>query len=143
MEQAKTGDKVKVRYTGKLDDGKVFDSSEGRNPMQFVIGAKELIPDFEQAVVGMSPGDSKTVKIASDRAFGPRREELVTEIDSQNIPPELELQVSQRLNATDPNGQTVAVTVVGITDSSVKVDANHPLAGADLTFDIEFVEITG
>lgn len=142
MDQAKTGDKVKVHYTGKLDDGNVFDSSEGRDPMQFVIGAKELIPDFEEAIVGMSPGDSKTVKITSDRAFGPRRDELVTDIDSNNIPPEMELQVGQRLNATDPNGQTVTVTVVALTDSGVKVDANHPLAGEDLTFDIELVEIS-
>jgi len=141
MEQAKTGDTVKVHYTGKLDDGNVFDSSVDRDPMQFVIGQKQLIPDFEQAVVGMSPGESKTVKIAYDRAYGPHREDLVTEIDSTNIPPELDAQVGQRLNATDPNGQTVTVTVVEVTESGVKVDANHPLAGADLTFDIELVDI--
>jgi len=141
VEQAESGDAVKVHYTGKLDDGNVFDSSANRDPVQFVIGQNQLIPDFEQAVVGMSPGESKTVKIASDRAFGPHREDLVTEIDSTNIPPELEAQVGQRLNATDPQGQTVVVTVLRATESGLKVDANHPLAGADLTFDIELVDI--
>ncbi|MFH1716721.1 MAG: FKBP-type peptidyl-prolyl cis-trans isomerase [Planctomycetota bacterium] len=134
MEQAKSGDTVKVHYTGKLDDGNVFDSSSNRDPMQFVIGQNQLIPDFEQAVVGMSPGESKTVEIASDRAFGGRREDLVTEIDSNSIPPELEPEVGQRLNATDPNGQTIAVTVVEVAESGVKVDANHPHGGGGPDF---------
>ena len=141
MERAKYGDKIKVHYTGKLTNGKVFDSSIDRNPMVFTIGQEQMIPDFEQAFVGMSPGESKRITISSDRAFGSYRENLVTKIKSGNISPELEPKVGQRMDASRRNGQKVVVTITAVTESGVTVDANHPLAGEDLTFDLELIEI--
>jgi peptidylprolyl isomerase len=141
MEQAKYGDKIKVHYTGKLTNGRVFDSSIDRNPMVFTIGQEQMIPDFEQAFVGMSPGESKRITISSDRAFGSYRENLVTKIKSGNISPELEPKVGQRMDASQRNGQKVVVTIKAVTESGVTVDANHPLAGEDLTFDLELIEI--
>jgi len=142
MEQAKSGDKVKVHYTGKLTNGKVFDSSVNRDPIIFTIGQEQMIPDFEQALIGMSPGESKRITISSDSAFGPYREDLVAEINPGNFNPDLELKVGQRIEASQPNGQKVVVTITAVTDSSITVDANHPLAGQDLTFNLELVEIT-
>ena len=141
MERAKYGDKIKVHYTGKLTNGKVFDSSIDRNPMVFTIGQEQMIPDFEQAFIGMSPGESKRITISSDRAFGSYRENLVTKIKSGNISPELEPKVGQRMDASQRNGQKVVVTITAVTESGVTVDANHPLAGEDLTFDLELIEI--
>ena len=141
MEQVKYGDKIKVHYTGKLDNGRVFDSSSDRDPIVFTIGQEQMIPDFEQALIGMRPGESKRITISSDKAFGPYRENLVTKIKSGNISPELEPKVGQRMDASQRNGQKVVVTITGVTESGVTVDANHPLAGEDLTFDIELVEI--
>jgi peptidylprolyl isomerase len=142
MEQAKSGDKVKVHYTGKLTNGRVFDSSINRDPLVFTIGQKQMIPDFEQALVGMIPGESKRITISSDKAFGPYREDLVAKINSENINPELELKVGQRIEASQQSGQKVVVTITAVNESEVTIDANHPLAGQDLTFDVELVEIT-
>ena len=141
MERAKYGDKIKVHYTGKLTNGKVFDSSIDRNPMVFTIGQEQMIPDFEQAFVGMSPGESKRITISSDRAFGSYREDLVSKIKSGNISPELEPKVGRRMEASRPDGQKIVVIVTSVTESGVTVDANHPLAGEDLTFDLELIEI--
>jgi peptidylprolyl isomerase len=141
MAQAKKGDTVKVHYTGKLDDGSVFDTSADREPLQFTIGEGQIIPDFEQAVVGMNPGDSKTVQIPSDRAYGPHREEMVMEVDRNEFPADLEPKIDQRLQVSQQDGQTFAVTVTAVSETKVTLDGNHPLAGKDLTFDIQLSEI--
>jgi peptidylprolyl isomerase len=141
MAQAKTGDTVKVHYTGKLDDGTVFDTSADREPLQFIVGEGQIIPDFEQAVVGMNPGDSKTVQIPSDRAYGPHHEEMIMEVDRNEFPEDLEPKVDQRLQVRQSDGQTFAVTVTAVSESKVTLDGNHPLAGKDLTFDIQLSEI--
>ncbi len=109
--------------------------------MVFTIGQEQMIPDFEQAFIGMSPGESKKITINSDKAFGPYREDLVKNINSENISPEMEPKVGQRMEALRPNGQKIVVTITAINDSGVTVDANHPLAGEDLTFDLELIEI--
>ena len=141
MAQAKTGDTVKVHYTGKLDDGTVFDTSVEREPLQFTIGESQLIRDFEQAVVGMSPGESNTVQIPSDKAYGPHHKEMVLEVDRSEFPENVEPKVDQRLQVQKSDGQVFAVTVTAVSESKVTLDANHPLAGKDLTFDIQLAEI--
>ena len=141
MAQAKPGDTVKVHYTGKLEDGTVFDTSTDRDPLQFTIGERKIIPGFEQAVVGMNPGESKTIKVPMDEAYGPHREEMVMVVDRNQLPVDLIPEVGQQLQSRQPDGQTMVVTVIGVSESSVTVDANHPLAGKDLTFDIQLVEI--
>ena len=141
MAQAKTGDTVKVHYTGKLDNGTVFDTSADRDPLEFKIGESRLIPDFEQAVVGMNPGDSKTVQIPSDNAYGPHRDEMVIVMDRKDMPENLEPRVDQQLQVRHDNGQEFVVTVTEVTDENIKLDANHPLAGKDLTFEIQLMEI--
>jgi peptidylprolyl isomerase len=141
MAQAKMGDTVKVHYTGKLDDGTVFDSSADREPLQFTIGSGNIIPGFEQAVVGMSLGDSKTEKIPIDQAYGPYVDEMVVTIERRQMPADLEPEVGQQLQIQQPNGQIIPVVVTDVSDSQVTLDANHPLAGEDLIFDINLVEI--
>jgi len=139
--EAKLGDTVRVHYTGKLEDGTVFDSSLDRDPVEFTLGAGQVIPGFEQAVVGMSPGESKTVEVPADQAYGPYREELVQEIDRELVPADLKLEVGQQLALRLSPGRSIRVTVTKITESKVTLDANHPLAGKDLTFDLQLVEI--
>jgi peptidylprolyl isomerase len=141
MAQAKMGDTVKVHYTGKLDDGTVFDSSVDREPLQFTIGSGGIIPGFEQAVVGMNQGDSKTEKIPLDQAYGPYVDEMVVTIERRQMPSDLEPEVGQQLQIQQPNGQIIPVIVTDVSDSQVTLDANHPLAGEDLIFDINLVEI--
>ena len=141
MAQAKSGDTVKVHYTGRLDDGTVFDSSAARDPLELTIGSDRLIPGFEQAVVGMNLGESKTVEIPADEAFGPYREELLTEVERSKLPMDIVPEVGQKLNMTDVGGRSTVVTVVEVSESSITIDTNHPLAGEDLTFDIELVQI--
>ena len=141
MTEAKFGDTVRVHYTGKLEDGTVFDSSLDRDPVEFTLGARQVIPGFEQAVVGMSPGESKTVEVPADQAYGPYREELVQEIDRELVPEDLKLEVGQQLALRLSPGRSIRVTVTKLTESKVTLDANHPLAGKDLTFDLQLVEI--
>ena len=141
MAQAKPGDTVKIHYTGRLEDGTVFDSSADREPLEFTLDGGQVIPGFEQAVVGMTPGESKTEKIPMDQAYGPHRPEMVLEVSRQQMPPELQPEVGQQLPVQQPDGQTIPVFVTEVTESTVTLDANHPLAGEDLTFDIELVEI--
>ena len=141
MAQAKNGDVVKVHYTGKLNDETVFDSSAGSEPLQFTIGEGQLIPDFEQAVIGMNPGESKTVQIPSERAYGPHHQEMVMEVDRSDFPEDLKPEVNQRLQVRNQEGQVFAVTVTDVAEAKVTLDANHPLAGKDLTFDIQLAEI--
>jgi peptidylprolyl isomerase len=142
MGQAKPGDTVKIHYTGKLDDGTVFDSSVDREPLEFTLNSGQVIPGFDQAVVGMSPGETKTEKIPMDQAYGPYREEMVVEVSRQQMPPELQPEVGQQLQVQQTDGQTIPVVVAEVTDSTVTLDANHPLAGEDLTFEIQLVEIS-
>jgi len=141
MAKAKNGDTVKVHYTGKLEDGTLFDSSENREPLEFTIGQGTVIPGFEQAVTGMSPGDSKTEKVAANQAFGPHREDLVVEIDRERIPEGMVPKVGKRLRVEKTDGGITDVLVAGVTESKVTLDANHPLARNDLVFDIELLEI--
>ncbi len=141
MVQAKKGDTVKVRYTAKLEDGTVFSSSGNRDPLQFTIGEGNTIPGFEEAVVGMSPGESKTEKVPADQAFGPYREELVVEVDRQNIPADVRIEHGKRFQIPQKNGQITYVSVTNVSESKVTLDANHPLARNDLIFDIQLLEI--
>ena len=141
MAQAKVGDMVSVHYTGKLEDGTVFDSSEGHEPLQFEIGTSSVIPGFEHAVVGMEPGESKNAKVPAEQAYGQREQDRVVEVERAQLPPDLSLRVGQRLKLTDQQENSTYVTVTEMSDSLVKLDANHPLAGQDLFFDIELVAI--
>ena len=141
MAEAKSGDRVRVHYTGKLSDGAVFDSSEGREPLEFEVGAGDVIKGFEDAVVGLNIGDSVTVEIPSDQAYGPYRQELAMEVDKKSFPPDVDPQPGQRFQIPQPNGQAVVVTITEVKEDSVTMDANHALAGKDLTFDIKLVEI--
>ncbi len=138
---AQSGDTVKMHYTGTLDDGTQFDSSAGREPLEFKIGEQTIIPTLEQAVVGMSVGDTQTVKIAAADAYGPRHDEAVQTVERSMIPEGVELSVGGQLQATTPEGQQLLLTVTAIEGEQVTLDANHPLAGQDLTFDIELVSI--
>lgn len=140
MSSAKKGDNVKVHYTGKLDDGTVFDTSQGKAPLEFQMGENQVIPGFEDAVKGMNPGDKKTFKIPCDQAYGERREELVAQIDREQFPDHLTLEIGQQLQVPQEAGQPMIVRITEITDETVTLDANHPLAGEDLTFEVELVE---
>ena len=141
MTQAQQGNTVKVHYTGRLDDGSVFDSSVGGEPMEFTIGGGQMIPGFEQGVVGMELGESRTVIIAADQAYGIYRPEGVIDVARSEIPPSIPLEVGMQLQANGPDGRPVHMTVLDLSDDVVKMDGNHPLAGQDLTFEIEVVEI--
>ncbi|MEA5535534.1 peptidylprolyl isomerase [Crocosphaera sp. XPORK-15E] len=141
MVQAKLGDTVRVNYTGKLEDGTVFDSSVDRDPLEFAVGEGQVIAGFEEAVVGMNLGEAKTVTIPSDQAYGPYQEQLVMIVEEQQMPPELDVEVGQQLQMRHPSGQVIPVVITNVADSQVTLDANHPLAGEDLTFEIELVEI--
>ena len=141
MTEAKEGNTVKVHYTGKLDDGSVFDSSVGGEPLEFTIGQGQMIPGFEQGVVGMALGETRTVIIAADQAYGIHRPEGVFEVDRSEIPASIPLEVGMQLQATSAAGRPAQMTVIELSDDKVKLDANHPLAGKDLTFEIEVVEI--
>ena len=138
---AKQGDTVRVHYTGRLEDGSVFDTSLGRDPIEFILGAGQVIPGFEEAIVGMNPGESKVVKVLAEQAYGLYRPDLVVEIARSEVPPELDLEVGLQLVLRQPEGQLIPVTVAELSESTVTLDANHPLAGQDLTFDIQLVEI--
>lgn len=141
MSQAQNGCSVKVHYTGKLEDGTVFDTSENIEPVQFVIGSGEIIPGFEKALIGMETGESKTITIPCDEAYGQRREDLIAEVSRTELPPDLELNVGQKLQVGDQQSGTVIVSVVDMDEDNVKLDANHPLAGENLVFDIQVIEI--
>jgi len=141
MAQAKKGDTVKVHYTGRLDDGTVFDSSEGRDPLEFTVGSGQLIPGFDSGVTGMNVGESKTVQIPSQDAYGPHHEEMVIEVGRDEFPPDVTPAIGDQLQMRHDTGRVIMVTVTEIGDEKVTLDANHPLAGKDLTFDIQLVEV--
>jgi len=141
MGEAKNGDTVRVHYTGKLEDGTVFDSSFERDPLQFTLGEGQVIPGFEQAVVGMNPGETRTTTVPSDQAYGPHREEMVLVADRDQLPDNFEPQVGQQLQVLQADGRAVVVKVSDVSESSVTLDANHPLAGQSLTFEIKLLDI--
>lgn len=141
MANAKTGDTVRVHYTGKLEDGTVFDSSEGKDPLEFILGQGTVIPGFEAAIEGMEIGGKKTETITSDNAYGPYQDKLVEEVERTMIPDHIELDVGHHLQITRPDAPPLVLTVVEVKEETVMLDANHPLAGKTLVFDIELVEI--
>ncbi|KQI67265.1 peptidylprolyl isomerase [Loktanella sp. 3ANDIMAR09] len=141
MTQVKSGDTVKIHYTGTLSDGTVFDSSEGREPLEFAVGSGQIIPGLDVAMPGMSVGDEKKVEIPSDQAYGPVNPEARQDVPRADIPAEIPLEEGLQLQMQTPTGQAVPVTVVGLTDDTVTLDANHPLAGKDLTFDVKLVDV--
>lgn len=141
MSKVKDGDTVKVHYTGKLEDGSVFDSSVERDPLEITLGEGKLIPGFEKAVVGLEVGDKTTANIESADAYGDRREDLELSIERNQLPEDIEPQVGMQLQLNQPNGQPVPVQITKVEEENIMIDANHPLAGKDLTFDIELVDI--
>jgi peptidylprolyl isomerase len=141
MPQAKSGDTVRIHYTGRLDDGTVFKTSCGCKPLTFKIGKSSLIPAFQQTVVGMKPGTSRTVKIVANEAYGPRHEEMVVAVHRNKFPENVQPSVGLELDICQQNGKVSLLKVIDITGCCVTLDANHPLAGKDVTFDIELVEI--
>ena len=143
MAQAKEGDTVKVHYTGKLEDGTVFDTSEERAPLEFTIGSGQIIRGFEQGVVGMEPGEAKTATIPPEEAYGPHREDMTLTVDRGQFPEEINPEPGQQHQVQQPDGRAAVVTVSDVSESTVTLDANHPLAGQPLTFEIRLVDIVG
>ncbi|WP_108462641.1 FKBP-type peptidyl-prolyl cis-trans isomerase [Devosia naphthalenivorans] len=141
MTQVKMGDVVRINYTGRLTDGTQFDSSEGREPLQFTLGEGQVIKGLEAEVSRMAPGDKSTVTIPCDLAYGQHRPEAVQTLDRAKVPSGIDVKVGTQLQARTSDGGMLPITVVALDDQSVKVDANHPLAGQDLVFDVELVEI--
>ena len=141
MTQAKTGHTVKVHYTGTLDDGTTFDTSAEREPLEFTLGDKQMIPGFENAVMGMAVDESKTFKIPGDQAYGPHHDDRMIEIGRDQVPADMTIEVGQQLELAGQDGGRVIVVVKELTDEKVTMDANHPLAGQDLNFEIKLVEI--
>jgi len=141
MSEAQTGNNVKVHYTGTLKSGETFDSSRDRDPLEFKLGEGRVIPGFENAIKGMNPGDTVKVEIPADQAYGKYDDKLLIEVDRKTIPEEIELKPDIMLESVQSDGRRIPVKVVKVTDDKVTVDANHPLAGQDLIFDIELVEI--
>ncbi len=142
MSKVKEGDKVKVHYTGKLEDGTVFDTSENKPPFEFEVGGGQVIPGFEKGVVGMEVGDKKTIKVEPDEAYGPVRNELIAQVNRSDFPEHITPEVGQQLQLTQPDNSVVNVTVTELTDEKATLDANHPLAGKPLSFDVELVEVS-
>jgi peptidylprolyl isomerase len=141
MAQTKKGDKVLVHNTGTYDDGTVFDSSVERGPLEVTIGAGMVIPGFDRALVDMEPGQKKTVNIPVDEAYGQRAEELIAEIKRDQIPADIPLEIGQQLQLSLADGGEAIVMIVDLNDTTVTLDANHPMAGLDLNFELELVEI--
>lgn len=141
MSKVKTGDTVRIHYTGTLSDGTRFDSSEGRDPLEFTLGGGQIIPGLEREILGMEVGDRKTVKAAADDAYGHADPAAIQEVPRAAIPADVELVVGGRLQAVTRDGQQIAVTIAAISEDTVTMDANHPLAGKDLVFEVELVEI--
>ncbi len=142
MQTVKSGDTVKVHYHGRLlTDGSTFDSSEGREPLEFEVGSGMVIKGFDDGVTGMKVGDKKTINIPVDDAYGPVNENMLVEFPKANFPPEMVPEVGMQLNMTSGDGQVIPVTITDIKEDTISLDANHPLAGEDLVFDLELVEI--
>ncbi len=141
MTQVKQGDTVRIHYTGTLADGSVFDSSDGRDPLEFAVGSGQIIPGLDVALPGMSVGDKKTVEVPADQAYGPVSEDARQSVPRAEIPADIPLDPGTQLQVQTPQGHVMPVTVVEVTETEVVLDANHPLAGKDLTFAIELISI--
>ena len=141
MALAKAGDTVQVHYTGRLDDGTMFDSSVGGEPIEFVLGAHHVIPGFEEGVTGMEVGETKTILIPSDQAYGPHMDEMVLTIPREQVPPHITLELGEKLELRQPTGEALTVRITELTEAIVTLDGNHPLAGEDLTFDLQLASI--
>ena len=140
-ETVKTGDTIRVAYTGKLESGEVFDTSKGREGLKFTVGAGQLIKGFDQAVVGMAMGEKKTVTIPPEEGYGPRDESRVIDIPKSSIPEGMEIKEGMQLQLSDPNGNPVPAVVAEVSEKAVKMDVNHVLAGRNLVFEIEIEEM--
>lgn len=141
MQQVKSGDTVRVHYHGKLTDGSTFDSSEGRDPLEFTVGSGQVIKGFDDAMVDMEPGQKKTVNIPVDQAYGQRNDDMMMEYPKTEFPADMVPQVGMELHMSDNMGNVFPVVIAEVKDDVVLLDANHPLAGQDLTFEIELVSI--
>ena len=141
MAQVKEGDVVRVHYTGKLMNGEQFDSSAGREPLEFTVGAGQMIKGFDAAMPGMAVGEKKTINIPAAEAYGEKNEDAIIEFPKEQIPADMKLEPGMQLTLSDPNGNPVPVVVVEIKDEVIILDANHFLAGEELVFDVELVEI--
>ncbi|HKO82197.1 MAG TPA: peptidylprolyl isomerase [Chitinophagaceae bacterium] len=143
MQQVKTGDKIKVHYHGRLTSGETFDKSEGREPLEFEVGSGMVIKGFDEGVTGMAVGDKKTINIPADEAYGPKNPDMIIDMPKDRFPKDMEIEVGMPLAMSDGQGNQHQVVVTEIKDDVVILDANHPLAGQDLIFDLELVEIVG
>jgi FKBP-type peptidyl-prolyl cis-trans isomerase 2 len=143
MQQVKSGDKIKVHYHGRLTNGETFDKSEGREPLEFEVGSGMVIKGFDDGVTGMAVGDKKTINIPFDEAYGPKNPDMVIDMPKDRFPKDMELEVGMPLAMSDDQGQQFQVAVAEIKEEVIILDANHPLAGEDLIFDLELVEIIG
>lgn len=143
MQKVKSGDKVKVHYHGRLEDGTTFDSSAGREPLEFEVGSGLVIKGFDDGVMGMGVGEKRTINIPVDEAYGPKDPERMVEFPKANFPPDMKPEVGMRLNMTGGHGEVIPVVIAEVGEDTVLLDANHPLAGEPLIFDIELVEIVG
>ncbi len=143
MQKVKSGDKVKVHYHGRLTDGQTFDKSEGREPLEFEVGSGMVIKGFDDGVTGMSVGDKKTISIPFNEAYGPKNPDMIIDMPKDRFPKEIELEIGMPLAMSDGQGQQFEVIVTQLKEESVVLDANHPLAGQDLIFDLELIEIVG
>lgn len=140
MAKVTDGTKVKVHYTGKLNDGTVFDTSKEREPLEFTVGEGKVIPGFEEAVRDMESGETKSVTIGSDQAYGDRREDMILDVPKDKFPEDIPTDVGQQLMLRHPEGQEFPAFIVEVKDDTITLDANHPLAGEDLNFEIELIE---
>jgi FKBP-type peptidyl-prolyl cis-trans isomerase 2 len=138
----KNGDTIQVHYKGTLTDGTLFDSSEGSEPLEFKVGGGMVIPGFDQGVIGMAIGDKKTIHIPCDQAYGQLNDEAKITLPRSEVPEDMKPEIGMEMHLTDENGQVIPVLVIGLTDESITLDANHPLAGEDLNFDLELVSIS-
>ena len=142
MAQAKTGDNVKINLTGKLEDGSVFTSTADSEPLEFKLGEGKILPGIEHAVEGMNVGESKSINVPPEQGFGQPRDELIEKVGRDTFPKNIEPKIGQKLQVPQQQGQPMVVRVVDVSDESVTLDANHPLAGKELAFDLELVEVT-
>lgn len=141
MTQVKSGDSVRIHYTGTLDDGTEFDSSTGTDPLEFTVGSGQIIPGLDKALPGMEVGDKKTVRVPADEAYGAHDPDASQEVPKDQFPADIPVEVGTQLQVQTPDGQVVQVVIIAVTEETATLDANHPLAGKDLTFDIELMSI--
>lgn len=141
MKKVQEGDEIKVHYTGKLEDGTVFDTSKEREPLQFKVGSGQMIKGFDEAVRGMEVGEAKTAKLSSEEAYGERNDQMIVTLTKDKFPEDIKPEVGQQLSMQSQEGQPIPVVVTDIENDEVTLDANHPLAGKDLVFEIEVVDV--